>query len=123
MEYNNDTLAELIYNADPSANWLFNLHCSYCGKFLYPEEMKVSKCRKCSTDTSKALKRTIPFLSSATAIEKLLMWLRAKRKEMVPSILSIISSWAKSSRSPDAYKLQIVIACVDALQDERESNG
>jgi len=122
MEYTNETLAELIIKFDnKSEEWVYNRHCEYCGKFLYPEETK--HCKKCKTTIKNPVKRAIPFLNSATAIEKLILWVRRSDqhiypfppKQLLSKILNIINDWAASNRSADAYKLEIVIACVNML--------
>ena len=114
MEYTNECLAQVIISADPSATWVYNKHCPYCGRYLYPEE--TVKCKKCKTSTTNALSRPIPFLSSAAAIEKLLIWLRnPKYKEILNQVEKIIISWLNSDRGPDTYRLEIVVICVNRL--------
>jgi len=118
MEYTNDNIAFLITRRDPSAeSWVYNKHCGHCGKFLYQDE---HKCRKCKTSSRNNIKRPIPFLSSATAIEKLICWLRRKgHNELLSKVIDIYLMWVKSDRSPESYKLEIVITCVKDLQETK----
>jgi len=125
MEYNNDRLAGIIISIDPSADWVYNKYCGFCGKFLYPEEVN-SRCKKCKTLVTSSdhpiVKRPIPFLSSATAIEKLIVWMRNHaHKSLLDKIADIIRVWIRSNRSPETYRLEIVIACVNALLQEHEA--
>lgn len=117
MEYNNETLAELVIKHDPAAEkWVFNRHCSFCGKFLYPEE--ITKCKKCKKSVKESLKRPIPFLTSASAVEKLIVWVRNNQfTELRDQIADIINKWMNSTRTADTYRLEIIIACVNVLQD------
>ena len=119
MEYTNDSLAELISSLDPSAEWAFNKHCQYCGRFLYPEETVA--CKKCGTAIKSPVTRPLPFLTSATAIEKLLLWLRGFDRPTLKRCAEIITLWAESDRSADSYRLEIVIACVNALLLRRKA--
>ena len=109
----NDSLAELIIKIDPGAErWAFNRHCGYCGRYMYQDE---SNCKKCHSKTRPML-RPIPFMTSATAIEKLLMWLReTNRIDTLNCVLGIIMKWAKSGQDAETYKLQIVIEVDQAL--------
>jgi hypothetical protein len=120
MEYNNEALAEAIVKSDPTAEWVYNKYCPYCGKFLYPEE--TSNCKKCKSPADKPVKRVIPFLTSAVAIEKLLLWVRDNKKDtqLLENVVSIIGTWTQSRRSAETYKLEIVIACVNALLDTND---
>ena len=113
MEYNNETLAELILSADPAAKtWIYNKHCGYCGKFIYRDE---TECKKCHTSVLKAISRPLPFLSSATALEKLIVWVRQRDRDLTGRISTIIQAWLQSNRTPESYRLEILIACVNAL--------
>lgn len=103
----NEHLAELITQIDRNTfGWVYNRHCKFCGRYLYDE----TKCKKCHTPTNNPILRPIPFLSSATAIEKLILWLRnSKRTEILNAVLAIISDWAKSDQDTDTYKMRILI--------------
>jgi len=115
IEYDNEALAIAICKRDPDADkWAYNKHCSYCGKFLYPEE-RDSKCKKCGVKANNAIARAIPFLTSATAIEKLIIWIKDRDGNLINRISSIMSDWMLSPHNPESYKLKIVIECVDAL--------
>jgi hypothetical protein len=115
MDYNDETMAEVIIKLDPSARWVYNKYCRYCGKFLYPDNIECKKCRRPTTDP---VLRVIPFLTSATAIEKLILWVRTNHSEaLIGKITDIYHLWLGSSRSPDTYKLEIVIACINALKE------
>lgn len=77
MGMTNEELAFSILRHDRSARkWIFNHYCSNCSRFLHIEDITGGKCRKCGTSTTTAIGQPIPFLTSATAIEKLLVWLR-----------------------------------------------
>jgi len=120
MEYNNEALAEAIIKSDSTAEWVYNRYCSYCGKFLYPEE--TGNCKKCKAPVNEPVKRVIPFLTSAVAIEKLLLWVRNNKRDaqLLENIVGIIKTWTQSQRSAETYKLEIVIACVNALLDTND---
>lgn len=116
MEYDNEAVSEAICKIDSEADkWVYNRYCRYCGKFIHPEDTNV--CAKCKTPTTDPVKRALPFLSSATAIEKLIVWVRrdASNCKLTERIGDIFGQWVISNRSPETYRLEIVIACVNAL--------
>lgn len=116
MEYDNEAVSEVVCRLDRDADkWVYNRYCRYCGKFIHPEDG--AECPKCKTPTSNPVKRALPFLSSATAIEKLIIWVRrdGASPQLVNRISEIFDQWIKSARSPETYRLEIVIACVNAL--------
>ena len=112
----NEHLADLIAKIDPiSKQWVYNRHCGYCGRFMYVDEVK---CKKCRTAVCPIL-RPIPFSSSATAIEKLLIWLRnTQRVDLLNLVIRIITEWARSDQDAETYRLQIVIEVDRALGRE-----
>jgi len=115
--YNNDALAAVVMTKDPSAgSWVYNRHCQFCGKFLYPEESS-SKCSKCNTQVTTPLLRVLPFISSATAIEKLLVWTRRypELQQLRKDIIQIMSRWLESDLEPDRYRMEIVVRYINAL--------
>lgn len=123
MEYTDETLAGLIENIDPGAGWVYNRHCEYCGKFLYPEE--TTRCKKCHTPTDNALRRPIPFLQSATAIEKLILWVRSRQDlaDLKGTIAIILARWLDSERDASTYRLEILIQTVNKLEEMKHEQG
>ena len=119
MEYSSETLAEIIIKLDPTALWVYNRYCRSCGTFLYLDNTACKKCRKPTTDP---VLRVIPFLTSATALEKLVSWIRSqcrlvsKLESLIDKIAEIYRLWLESDRGPDTYKLEIVIACINILK-------
>lgn len=120
--YNDEALSELVVDIDRNATrWAYNRHCKNCGRFLYPEE--VEHCKKCKHAAVDHIKRAIPFLNSATAIEKLVIWIRDSLCEidkptsdkLLSDIEAKIVDWINSSRSASTYRLEIVIACINTL--------
>ena len=97
---------------------LLNYQC----QFLYPDNTECKKCRRQTTDP---VLRVIPFLTSATAIEKLTLWVRdqsrisrpvSKFDGLINKITDIYRLWLESDRHPDTYKLEIVITCINTLK-------
>lgn len=117
MEYTNDALAELIVKLDPGSDyWVYNRHCEQCGKFLYPESIEAKQCKKCNAPMKNPIETPQPFLTSATAFEKFVIWLK-KRDE--PELLSLIdgiySRWLKSNKGAESYKEEVVAICLHRL--------
>lgn len=100
--YTNHDLAALITEIDDDAKGIFfNRFCDYCGKFLFPEE---TACKKCGTTATTPVYRAIPFKTSATAIAKLITWLKSRRHvDGYAAILlktsDLISAWVNSDMS------------------------
>jgi len=122
MEYSSEALAEIIIKLDPTALWVHNRYCRSCGTFLYLDNIACKKCRKPATDP---VLRVIPFLTSATALEKLVSWVRSqcrasrpvsKLESLIDKIAEIYRLWLESDRGSDTYKLEIVIACINTLK-------
>ena len=115
MSYSDDQLSDIIMRYDPTADaWVYNRYCSFCARFIYPGEDN-KPCKKCKYDTSKAIKRSIPFLSSATALEKLLSWFRSRsitysdRDGINNQIIDIISEWLRSPTITTAAYHQAIV--------------
>ncbi len=132
MPLDNEALSKLIARISPREDWAYNKHCHNCGVFLYEEDKKNNRCRKCKAFNdfgvgescpNAPVFRALPFLTSASAIEKLLVWVRSKKddsktfEELHLTLTRIVVSWLKSDRDVDSYKSQIVIECVNSLED------
>jgi hypothetical protein len=118
MDYDNETLVKAILLIDPEAHWVNNRYCEFCAQFLYVESLDDKKCKKCKTEITDPTSRALPFLTSATAIEKLILWLRKQElTDIIGLIDDIYSAWLRSSRSQESYKLEIVMTCIRMLND------
>ena len=83
-----------------------------------PHKAEMVKCKKCGTPVSDPIKHPLPFLTSGSAIDKLLAWVRSVNDpELISEISKIIDSWLRSGRSPESYKLEIVIAVIKRIGD------
>lgn len=110
----NEDLAAMITRIDPSAkSWVYNWYCGTCARFLYPED-KSATCKKCNSPKHGGIPRPIPFITSATAVEKLVKWLRDVR-ETHPHVLVnlaltdiqvLVSKWIEGTARD--YKHELV---------------
>lgn len=81
----------LILKSDPMAgSWIYNRYCGCCAKYLYPEELELGCCKKCKAGIDISIDRPIPFSSSGTAIEKLLVWARSHISKLALDMLVVI---------------------------------
>ncbi len=117
MEYTNEALADLIVKIDPEADyWVYNRHCESCGKFLYPESISAEQCAKCKADVKNPVETPQPFLTSATAFEKFVVWLkRQDNSELLSLIDEAYSRWLKSDKGAESYKEEILAVCLHRL--------
>lgn len=73
----NEELAAIILRHDKLAReWVFNFYCSQCARYLYTEDLTNKTCKKCKSSTAEAIGHAIPFITSATALEKLIAWVK-----------------------------------------------
>jgi hypothetical protein len=90
----NEQLAEALVRVDPSTrSWVYNKYCGYCGRFAYQDDIAAGTCKKCNTSLDRAILRPLPFLTSATAIEKLAEWAIRYDKEAADLIKQVITGW------------------------------
>ena len=117
MPYNNEELAIIILeyargvgNDKPVRDWIFNYYCTRCARFLYIEDFTNSKCRKCGAPTKDAIGHAIPFLVSATALEKLIVWIRSNKllANCIPLILSEFDTWINGRSSTIQYHQAVI---------------
>jgi hypothetical protein len=120
VSYTNQEIADLIYKIDPDADWIYNNYCSFCGQFLYPEHLLKKLCKKCQNSTSTSIKRTISFVTSGTALEKVLLWIKnkhlANRDEDVAAIyyvlllriLDVTNEWLLSGMDTFDYRQRTI---------------
>lgn len=113
----NEELAVLILKADPDARaWVYNRYCGYCARFLYPEDVARGRCKKCNTKTDNAIGRPLPFLTSGTAIEKLIIWVRDMARDgkiphsVFEKMYDAIDDWMSSRQSNDDFHQALVDA-------------
>jgi hypothetical protein len=69
----NAAIAAKILSFDPKAQWVYNRFCRTCARHIYPNDII---CKKCKTSVADCIKHPLPFLTSATAIEKVVLWIR-----------------------------------------------
>lgn len=111
----NDELAILILKLDPRATWVYNKYCGYCAKFLYPEELANRRCKKCNTSTDRGpISRAIPFITSGTAFEKVLEWVKGRyvanvitHDQYLP-LAGLYTDWLYSRETLDQYHQRYV---------------
>ena len=100
----NEKLAAIILKHDKSAkDWVFNFYCQSCARYLYPEDLANGTCKRCKAKTENAIGHAIPFLTSATALEKLIVWVksRAIRDPHLHAVLVHIQSITNNWLHPD----------------------
>ena len=126
MDVDTKALAELISKIDPTSTWQYNEYCPKCGTFIHDGK---NQCRKCNCNflSNTPIKNAIPFATSATAIEKLILWLRDNKNtesenqdfytNLYSKVCHIIKGWLDSERTPESYRVHIVIICTNALED------
>lgn len=129
MAINNETLAELICQVDQNGDWVYNEYCSYCGRYLYIEESV--ECKKCHTSVKSAIKRPLPFMTSGTAIEKLLLWVRNKyianrddcdKQKVLGKLLQEIQGYFESWMSSDLETYDYHQAICEEIANTIEMN-
>lgn len=115
MKFDSFQLAEMICKIDPAAvKWIYNKYCGSCAKFLYADELAQHKCKKCYTNTASMISRPIPFVSSATAMEKLISWVNNKSKKdigyntVLLAIVKEVTGWITNGGDPVEYRERIV---------------
>jgi len=124
-----EQLAEIIEEIDPSAReWVYNRYCRHCGRYLYSD----SECNKCGSPAVDPVTRPLPFQTSATAIEKLVVWAKKMAKndvdaEIIHNIKSIVYKWydvddGSFSKDPKKHHQDIIESVYDHLnQHDRTS--
>lgn len=130
----NEQLAEIIIQIDPSADWIFNKYCGFCGKFLYSEDLSAKLCKKCKSKTVDCVKHPIPVLTSGTAFEKVVQWIRDKtfanrdeseKLEVYQSILKSIENithrWMHTTMDPLEYHEMVLESIIEQLLTHKES--
>jgi uncharacterized membrane protein YvbJ len=113
-------LIEKVLAVDPTASlWLYNYYCEYCGRFLYDNE---AKCKKCGTTVKHPARHPIPFVKSATATQKLIIWVRnmVEQRKIDESIIRLmIDSTVKFMNdptiTPEQYHYNIIKILVEGL--------
>lgn len=114
MDDNNQRLAKLLSKYDNS-DWMYNKHCPSCNKFLYPDELSTSRCKRCRSKLDNALKHPLPFCTSASAIEKLIVWANKNdHTDLLNTINNIIRAWMLIDNSHH-YKQEIVLSAISYL--------
>jgi len=109
MPFTNEQIAELVKRKDQRAEWVYNQYCGFCARFIYPGD---SKCKKCGTQPIVAVKRPLPFDTSATALYKLIGWYGPSATEVRRAfIMSEFGKWLQAALSDEDYATT-VIECI-----------
>lgn len=119
----NENLAQLIIKHDYTASsWVFNYYCSNCARFLYQDDLASGICKKCKTKTETPVGHPIPFTTSATALEKLIIWVRDFQgirlglDKALVMIQSEFQFWLSTTCQTCVYRQSIVDAVGSILE-------
>ena len=117
-----EELAALILKSDSTAsNWVYNRYCGCCAKYLYPEELEQGCCKKCKAGVDISIDRPIPFSSSGTAIEKLLLWARSHISKLSLDILVVIyGEFLDGNIDLQTYRQRVINIVAKSLLAVRE---
>lgn len=121
MDVNERLASRVIAITPEDSQWVFNRYCQNCGRFLYTDDW----CRKCGTEADDPIKHPIPFANSATAMEKLMLWLKRHQASiggynlMVAKLSDITLEWmADDTNDIIVFHSNLIETVLEYVTDE-----